>query len=57
MRLGLDPERANTSAYNGRGAWWNAGASHMNQALPTAALQQLGLVSLLNEQRRLARAS
>ena len=57
MHLGLDPERANTSAYNGRGARWNAGASHMNQALPTVALQQLGLVSLLNEQRRLARAS
>ncbi len=57
MQLGLDPERARTSAYNGRGAWWNAGASHMNQALPTAALQRLGLVSLLTEQRRLARAS
>jgi RNA-directed DNA polymerase len=57
VRLGLDPVRARASAYNGRGAWWNAGASHMNQALPTAALQRLGLVSLLTEQRRLARAS
>jgi RNA-directed DNA polymerase len=57
IQAGLDPARARASAYNGRGAWWNAGASHMNQALPTAALQRLGLVSLLNEQRRLARAS
>lgn len=54
IQAGLDPERAYASAYNGRGAWWNAGASHMNQALPTAALQRLGLVSLLTEQRRLA---
>ena len=57
MHLGLDPERARLSACNGRGALWNAGASHMNQALPTAALHQLGLVSLLTEQRRLARSS
>jgi len=57
IHAGLDPERAHASAYNGRGAWRNAGSSHMNQALPTAALQRLGLVSLLIEQRRLARAS
>ncbi len=34
MRLGLDRARAKASARNGRGAWWNAGASHMNHALP-----------------------
>ena len=27
MALGLDPDRAHRSAYNGRGPWWNAGAS------------------------------
>ena len=32
--LGLDAERARRSASNGQGPWWNAGASHMNQALP-----------------------
>lgn len=32
MRLGLGEERAYQSAYNGRGPWWNSGASHMNQA-------------------------
>ena len=30
-----------------------AGASHMNQAVPTVALRRLGLVSLLEEHQRL----
>jgi RNA-directed DNA polymerase len=51
--LGLDAERAWRSATNGRGAWWNAGASHLNQALPAAYFTHLGLVSLLREQQRL----
>ncbi len=34
-KRGLDEERAAQSAYNGRGPWWNAGASHTNQAVPT----------------------
>lgn len=56
-RLGLDPARARASAGNGRGPWWNAGARHMNAAVPTAWLRGLGLVSLLHEQRRLQCAS
>jgi len=56
-RRGLDAARAAASAYNGRGPWWNAGASHMNQAIPTAVLRRMGLVSLLEEHRRLARAA
>ena len=55
MRRGLAQERAWASAMNGRGPWWNAGASHMNQAVPTRYLSQLGLVSLLQEARRLER--
>lgn len=51
--LGLDAERAWHSAGNGRGPWWNAGASHMNHALPAAYFTHLGLVSLLREQQRL----
>lgn len=51
--LGLDAERARCSAGNGRGPWWNAGSSHMNQALPAAYFTRLGLVSLLREQQRL----
>jgi RNA-directed DNA polymerase len=47
--LGLDRERARSSAFNGRGPWWNAGASHMNGALTTAYFRKLGLVSLMEE--------
>jgi len=54
VRRGIDPERARLSAGNGRGPWWNAGARHMNQAVPTRALRQMGLVSLVEEHRRLA---
>jgi RNA-directed DNA polymerase len=53
-RLGLDPERARASACNGRGPWWNAGASHMNQTFPVAELRKLGLLSLLEQHRRFA---
>jgi RNA-directed DNA polymerase len=47
--LGLDRARARESAFNGRGPWWNAGASHLNAALPTAYFRKLGLVLLLEE--------
>jgi len=53
IRLGLDPDRAWSSAYNGRAPWWNAGASDMHQALPTRRLQAMGLASSLSEYRRL----
>ena len=55
-RRGLSEERAAVSAYNGCGPWWNAGASHMNQAVPTAVFRRLGLVSFIEEHRRLARS-
>jgi len=54
IALGLDKYRAWKSANNGRGAWWNAGASHMTCAVPTRRLRRLGLLSFLEEQRRLA---
>jgi RNA-directed DNA polymerase len=56
-KLGLDADRAKISAYNGRGPWWNAGASHMNQAVPTRWLRRMGLVSLLDEHWRLKSTS
>jgi RNA-directed DNA polymerase len=51
--LGLDAERAWHSAMNGHGPWWNAGASHLNHALPAAYFTRLGLISLLATQQRL----
>ena len=53
IRRGLSPERAWTSATNGRGPWWNAGASHMNHAVPTRDFTRLGLVSLLSKFQQL----
>ncbi|MBR1164230.1 group II intron reverse transcriptase/maturase [Bradyrhizobium elkanii] len=56
MQRGLDPERAWRSAYNGHGPWWNAGASHMNDAYRAAFFAQLGLPSLIELHRHLNRA-
>ncbi len=47
VKRGLDLARACRSAYSGRGNWWNAGASHMNQAVPTSRLRLMGLPSLI----------
>jgi RNA-directed DNA polymerase len=57
MQRGLAEERAWASANNGRGPWWNAGASHMNEAYRAAYFANLGLPSLLMEHRRLNRVS
>ena len=53
MKAGLTEERAWRSATNGRGPWWNSGASHMNQAFARSFFDRLGLVSLLDTVRRL----
>jgi RNA-directed DNA polymerase len=53
IMLGLDAERAWKSSVNGRGPWWNAGASHMTQTASPSFFAQLGLVSLLATRRRL----
>lgn len=52
MHYGLDEVRAAASAFNGFGPWWNAGASHMNYAIPTAMLRRMGLVSLVELHHR-----
>ena len=49
MKRGLDKARAWASATNGRGPWWNAGASHMNEAFPKRYFDELGLVRLLDQ--------
>jgi len=46
MERGLEEQRAWMSAGNQRGAWWNAGASHMNEAFPMKYFRELGLVEL-----------
>lgn len=53
QKRGLEKSRAKRAACNNYGSWWNAGASHMNQAIPISTLTQMGLVSLLHQHRRL----
>jgi len=43
---GMTEEQARKSAWNGRGTWWNSGASHMNRVFPKRYFDSLGLVSL-----------
>ena len=57
MKQGLPGERAWRSATNGRGAWWNAGASHMSVAFPKSLFDRMGLVSLVDTHRRFQRRS
>ncbi len=49
MRLGLPEERSARSAFNGRGPWYNSGASHMNTALPMKYFDKLGLISVIKQ--------
>jgi RNA-directed DNA polymerase len=48
MKRGLDRQRAWQSAMNGRGPWWNAGASHMHAAYTKFDFDRMGLISLLD---------
>jgi len=50
-RAGLTEDRARQSAFNGRGGWFNSGASHMNDAFRKKFFDNLGLVSLLDRLR------
>nr|WP_320116411.1 group II intron reverse transcriptase/maturase [uncultured Desulfuromonas sp.] len=52
MRRGLTERRALKSARNGRGPWFNSGASHMHDAFRKSFFDKLGLVSLLDQHRR-----
>ena len=54
ISFGLEQERAWNSAYNGRGPWWNAGASHMNACATVRWLHKQGLLSLLYTHQRFA---
>jgi group II intron reverse transcriptase/maturase len=57
MRRGLSEETAWKSATNGRGPWWNAGATHMHEAFPKSYFDKLGLVSLMAQYHRLQHTS
>lgn len=49
LSAGLSEERAKVSSTNGRGSWWNSGASHMNDAFRKKFFDNHGLVSMLDK--------
>lgn len=51
VALGVAAERARKATATGRGAWWNAGASHMHAAVTNRLLAEWGLLSLLDQLR------
>ncbi len=57
LRRGLTEVQAWESATNGRGPWWNAGASHMHAAFPKSYFDRGGLLSLLDQRLRFQLAS
>ena len=54
VSLGISQERAKISVSNGRGPWWNSGASHMNDAVRRKYFDKLGLISLLDQVRKVS---
>ena len=52
IQRGLATVQARTSASNGRGSWWNAGAAHMHAAFPKSYFDRCGLLSLLEQRLR-----
>jgi RNA-directed DNA polymerase len=52
LKRGLPLKQAARSAYNGRGPWWNSGASHMNLAFPVVYFERLNLISLARTVRK-----
>ena len=55
IRLGVSERKAARGAFNQRGPWWNAGASHMHLALPGMYFAKLGLVNLTHVLARSSR--
>lgn len=52
-KAGVDRKLAYGLAYSGHGPWWCSGQWTMSQAFPARALAEAGLVSFLDEHRRL----
>lgn len=48
-KRGLGNRNARMSAWNRRGPWWNAGASHMTICFPTSFFDSIGLISLFRK--------
>ena len=55
-KRGVKPAMALKGVNNGRGPWWNSTQQHMNYAIKNREFQDMGLPSLLEEHKRLARS-
>jgi RNA-directed DNA polymerase len=53
VRRGVDPRQARWHSNNEHGPWWTAGTRAMHDAVPASELAGMGLVSFLDEYRRL----
>jgi RNA-directed DNA polymerase len=49
VALGFTQAKAKVCAWNGKGPWWNGGASHMSAAFPKKYFDRKGLLSLVDE--------
>lgn len=56
VKRGASPDLAYGLAYCGHGPWWCAGQWTFSQALPTSSLSGMGLVSFVEEYRKLRAA-
>lgn len=55
MALGLGEKQASKTAYNGYGAWRNAGSAHMNKAVTNHMFAMIGLLTFCDYYRRFAK--
>jgi len=55
MVLGLNEKQASKTAYNGYGAWRNAGSTHMNKAVTNHMFTMMGLLTFYDCYRRFAK--
>ena len=53
VALGINTRRASESVSNGRGSWWNSGASQMNDAIRNKHFEKIGLISVLKQVNRM----
>ena len=53
VALGINTCRASESVSNGRGSWWNSGASHINNAIRNKHFEKIGLISVLKQVNRM----
>ena len=52
LAAGVARDRAEQSASNGRGPWWNSGRPHMNAVITNVTLRRMGLYSFMENRSK-----